>query len=98
MKYELSLIDIQNKITPKKRGKRRRNNISYFEIEDIELSGFENKKIKFKQTLERENDTLYMYAYKFKRAKLRARTHWINEGEQNTSYFLNKKININRTM
>lgn len=39
-----------------------------------------------------------MYAYKFKRAKLRARTHWIDEGEQNTSYFLNKKININRTM
>lgn len=48
MKYELSFIDIQNKIIFKKRGKRRRNNIFYFEIEDIEFFGFENKKIKFK--------------------------------------------------
>lgn len=32
-----------------------------------------------------------MYAYTFKRAKLRARTHWIDEGEQNTSDFLSKK-------
>lgn len=58
------------------------------EIEDIELFDFENKKVKYKQNLVKELDTLY--AYKSKGAKVRARAHWIDEGGK--KYFILSKI------
>ena len=55
-------------------------------LEDIELSNSENRNISDRENTEKEINNLY--AYRAKGAKVRARAHWIDEGERNTSYFL----------